>query len=136
MTVLVVEDEAFTAVTVARVLEEAGHEVCGLAADRAEALRLGERFQPDAALVDLGLTDGPTGLAITRELWLRHGTVCVLATAYPPEMWPEGRHGAWGRLAKPYRPEAAAAALGYCLELAGGGRPSGAPPSGLELLLV
>ncbi len=136
MTVLVVEDEAFTAVAVAHVLEEAGHEVCGIAADRAEALRLAERFEPDAAVVDLHLTDGRTGLAITRELWRRHGTVCVLTTAYPPETWPREQHGAWGRFGKPYRPEEVGAAVAYCLVLAEGGRPSGPPPSGLELLLV
>jgi two-component system, response regulator PdtaR len=134
MIVLVVEDEVFIALDLAQVLEEAGHEVCGIAADKAGALRLGERFGPDAALVDLNLADGRTGLEITRELWRRHGTVCVLATAYPPQLWPEGGHGAWGRFGKPYRPEEVVAAIGYCLELAAGGRPPGAPPPGLELL--
>ena len=119
MIVLVVEDEVFIALDIAQALEEAGHEVCGIAADKAGALRLGGRFEPDAALVDLNLADGRTGLEITRELWQRHGTVYVLATAYPQELWPEGRHGAWGRFGKPYRPEEVVAAIGYCLELAG-----------------
>ena len=134
--ILVVEDEAFVAMDAAAVLEEAGHEVRGIAADKAEALRLAERFRPDAAVVDLHLADGRTGLEVTRELWRRHGTVCVLTTAYPPETWPEDRHGAWARLGKPYGPEALVSAVEHCLTLARGGRPSGAPPPGLELLLV
>ena len=135
-TVLVVEDEAFSAMDIARALEEAGHEVCGMAADKAEALRLGEWFQPDAAVVDLHLADGRTGLEVTRELWRRHGTVCVLTTAYPPETWPKDRHGAWGRFGKPYRPESVGTAIAYGLALAEGERPAGSPPPGLELLLV
>jgi DNA-binding response OmpR family regulator len=127
-TVLVVEDEAFTAFNTTAVLEEAGHEVCGIAADKVEALRLGERFQPDAAVVDLHLTDGRTGLEVTRALWERHGTVCVLTTAYPPEMWPKERHGAWGLLGKPYEPDELLAAVAYCLARAEGEvRPDGKP---------
>ena len=51
LTILVVEDEAFVTMDAAATLEEAGHEVCGMAADKAEALRLAERFQPEAAVV-------------------------------------------------------------------------------------
>jgi two-component system, response regulator PdtaR len=132
--VLVVEDEVFVALDTAESLERAGHEVCGIAADRAGALRLAEEHRPDAALVDLSLADGRTGLGITRELWRRHGTVCVLTTAYPPELWPKHQHGAWGRIGKPYAPEALAGVIEYCLGLAAGRPPSGAPPPGLEVL--
>jgi CheY-like chemotaxis protein len=135
LTILVVEDEAFVAMDAAATLEEAGHEVCGMAADKAEALRLAERFQPEAAVVDLHLVDGRTGLEVSRALWERHGTVCVLTTAYPPETWPEGRHGAWGLLGKPYQADDLLAALAYCFALAEGrGSPDGRKPPGLTLL--
>ena len=59
VTVLVVEDEAFIAMDAAAVLEEAGHEVCGTAADKAEALRLAElvvrRGCPVKVLAEPGL---------------------------------------------------------------------------------
>lgn len=133
-TVLVVEDEAFIAMDAAAVVEEAGHEVCGLAADKAEALRLAERWQPDAAVVDLHLADGRTGLEVTRELWERHGTVCVLTTAYPPETWPKERHGAWGLLGKPYEPKELLASLAFCLALAQEGGALDEGPKGLQVL--
>ncbi len=132
--VLVVEDEAFIALDTTELLEQAGHEVCGTAADREEALRLAGRDRPDVALVDLRLADGPTGLEVSRELRERHGTVCILTTAYPRELWPGGPHGALGRLGKPYVPEALGGAIEYCLGLAEGRLPSGDPPRGLEVL--
>ncbi len=133
-TVLVVEDEAFTALNTAVVLENAGHEVCGIAADKAEALRLAERWQPDAAVVDLHLLDGRTGLEVSRALWERHGTVCVLTTAYPPETWPKERHGAWGLLGKPYGPDEVLAAVAFCLALAEGEGSPDDKPSRLTVL--
>jgi CheY-like chemotaxis protein len=133
-TVLVVEDEAFTALNTMAVLEGAGHEVCGLAADKAEALRLAERWQPDAAVVDLQLADGRTGLEVTRELWERHSTVCVLTTAYPPETWPKERHGAWGLLGKPYEPKELLASLAFCLALAQEGGALDEGPKRLKIL--
>jgi two-component system, response regulator PdtaR len=133
-TVLVIEDEAFTALNTVAVLEGAGHEVCGIAADKAEALRLGERFQPEAAVVDLHLVDGRTGLEISRTLWERHGTVCVLTTAYPPETWPKEQHGAWSLLGKPYDAQELLAALAFCLTLAEGGGSMDDKPSRLTVL--
>jgi CheY-like chemotaxis protein len=134
MVILIVEDEALVAMDVAATLEGLGHEVCGIAAGQAEALRLGRLHHPDVALVDLALADGRTGLAITRELRERHGTVCILTTAYPREMWPEGRHGAWAWLGKPYSVEKLGKVIEYCLALAEGPAPAQALPSGLEVL--
>jgi two-component system, response regulator PdtaR len=134
LTILVVEDEAFVAMDATAILEEAGHEVCGIAADKVGALRLAERFRPDAAVVDLHLTNGRTGLEVSRELWERHGTVCVLTTAYPPETWPKGRHGARGLLGKPYQADDLLAALAYCFALAEGGSSPDDKPSRLKML--
>jgi CheY-like chemotaxis protein len=130
----VVEDEVFVALDTAAVLEEAGHEVCGVAADKAEALRLAERCRPDAAVVDLHLLDGRTGLEASRVLWERHGTVCVLTTAYPPEMWPRERHGAWGLLGKPYEPKELLASLAFCLAPAQEGGALDEGPKRLKIL--
>ncbi len=61
------------------------------------------------------LLGGRTGLEVGRELRERHGTVRLLTTAYPPEMWPKERHGAWGLLGKPYQADELLAAIAYCL---------------------
>jgi DNA-binding response OmpR family regulator len=56
--VLIVEDEAIIAMSLADSFEEAGAEVLGPAASVREALSLLDRDEPDAALLDVNLLDG------------------------------------------------------------------------------
>jgi ActR/RegA family two-component response regulator len=131
--VLIVEDSFVTALELSRSLEAAGYRVCGMAGSRAVALRIAERERPRAAIVDLFLADGMTGLAVVRELHERLGTVCLLSTAFPRSACAD-EPLAWGVVAKPHPPGALGDALAYCLGLAAGTPPAGAPPRGLELL--
>jgi two-component system, response regulator PdtaR len=131
--ILIVEDEALIALCAAEALEEAGYEIAGIAADMPEALRLAAAERPDAALVDLRLKDGLTGLQLTHQLYQRYGTVCILLTAYPRELW-SGCHGAWARVRKPYSAETLGLVIEYCRALAAGRKPDGSPPCGVELL--
>ena len=57
--VLVAEDEALIAMDLEMILQELGCAVLGPAASAADALLLLARRRPDAALLDLVLTDGP-----------------------------------------------------------------------------
>jgi CheY-like chemotaxis protein len=131
--VLIVEDSYVTALDLSRSLDEAGYRVCGMAGNKALALRLAERERPAAAVVDLFLADGITGLAVVRELHERHGTVCLLSTAFAGSVRGDD-HLAWGLVGKPYPREALGHALAYCLGLAAGRPPALPPPDGLELL--
>jgi len=64
-------------------LEAAGHEVVGEAADGEAALREAERLRPDAVLLDIGLPDR-SGLDLVRPLRSASpGTVLVLVSARP-----------------------------------------------------
>src|SRR4051812_40655959 len=97
-----------------------------MAGNKALALRLAERERPAAAVVDLFLADGMTGLAVVRELHERHGTVCLLSTAFAGSVRGDDPL-AWGLVGKPYPREALGHALAYCLGLAAG-RPPDLPP--------
>ena len=131
--VLIVEDSFVTALDLSRSLDEAGFRVCGMAGSKALALRLAERERPAAAVVDLFLADGMTGLAVIRELHERYGTVCLLSTAFAGSVRGDD-HLAWGLVGKPYPCEALGPALTHCLGLAAGRPPALPPPDGLELL--
>lgn len=66
--VLVVEDDAFTRMTLATVVESLGHSVVGQAATVVEAMDRAREARPDAALVDLDLGPGPTGIDVAHGL--------------------------------------------------------------------
>lgn len=99
--VLVVEDEAILAVELESILTDLGHEVVGIAATSADALRLAAEAEPDLALVDIHLGDGPTGVAVARRLSKKRDT-CVLFTTCNPGRIPHDFANAFGALAKPF----------------------------------
>ena len=71
--ILVVEDEAMIAVVLAEVLEDMGHDVCGIEATQAEAVAAALRLKPDLMIVDARLKQG-NGIAAVAEI-LRSGFI-------------------------------------------------------------
>jgi DNA-binding NarL/FixJ family response regulator len=66
--VLVVEDNDFTRMTLSGALVNAGLDVVGETGSAAEAIRLARRRAPDAAMLDLDLGRGPSGIDLAVEL--------------------------------------------------------------------
>ncbi len=70
--VLIVDDDSFTRVTLTSTLRALGCTVVGDADSAQTALRAARRTQPEVALLDLDLGEGPTGIdlavALRREL--------------------------------------------------------------------
>lgn len=66
--VLLVEDEAFTRATLGAALERHGLEVVATAHDARTAAEVSERADFDAAVLDLDLGPGPTGIDIAQAL--------------------------------------------------------------------
>ena len=64
--VLVVEDDAFTLSTLCAALRQHGVVVVGEASSAAQAILLANELQPSAALIDLDLGKGPTGIDLAR----------------------------------------------------------------------
>lgn len=79
---LIVEDDAFTRALLAQVLGSLDC-VTASAADGAEALAVSAEFDPDIAMVDLDLGEGPNGVDVINQLvtdspWL----ACVLMSSH------------------------------------------------------
>ena len=66
--VLVVEDDAFTLSTLCAALRQHGVVVVGEASSAAQAILLAKELQPSAALIDLDLGKGPTGIDLAHAL--------------------------------------------------------------------
>ena len=78
-TVLICEDDAFLAADLSMSIECAGHEVAGVYAKAADALKAASDIVPDVAFVDLELADGHTGSGIAKSLQAMGVKVVVLS---------------------------------------------------------
>jgi DNA-binding response OmpR family regulator len=124
--ILIVEDQAILGMELEFVLEQAGHQVVGIAVDARQALTLAAETRPDLALVDINLRDGRSGLALAQKMTTELGVTVLFATS-EPELIPEQFGGAFGVLAKPYSSGSLHAAVDYCLAVRDGLDPGPAP---------
>jgi len=129
--ILIIEDEALVAMELRYVLEDLGHEVVGTAADARTARHLVRETDVDLALVDIHLSDGPTGVELGRELGQDLGVSVLFMTANPG-MVRNGVAGAIGVLCKPADEWAVQTAVDYALRRRTGQPVEYAPP-GLQL---
>ena len=124
--ILIIEDEAIVAMEVRFVLEDLGHEVVGVAADARTARDISRETEIDLALVDIHLSDGPTGIALGRELACEGITVLYMTAN--PGMVREGVAGTIGVLAKPADERAVQTSVDYALRRRTGRPIEYAPP--------
>lgn len=119
--ILIIEDEALVAMELRFVLEDLGHDVVGTVADARTARQMVQETEIDLALVDIHLSDGPTGIELGRELGQEQGVTVLFMTANPG-MVRNGVAGTIGVLSKPTDERAVQTAVDYAL-----GRRSGRP---------
>ncbi len=130
--ILVVEDEVLIALELECLLEDLGHVSVGVAGCSADAIALGRTAQPDVALVDIHLIDGPTGVEVARQLSQDPRVTVVFMTANAKRIPPDFA-GALGVIAKPYSERAVAGALDYVAQRRAGHPPSAETLDGFHL---
>ena len=129
--ILIIEDEALVAMELRFVLEDLGHQVMGVAATAKAAQDLVRENDVDLALVDIHLSDGPTGIELGRELGQEMGVSVLFMTANPG-MVREGVAGTIGVLSKPTDERAVQTAVDYALRRRQG-QPTDYAPPGIQL---
>jgi two-component system, response regulator PdtaR len=110
--ILIVEDEFLIALELESLLQDAGHDVVGIAASSEEAVALGRELSPDLAFVDIHLADGLTGIDVARNLSDQQHVTVLFMTANAKRI-PEDFAGARGVIAKPYTERGVKEALAY-----------------------
>ena len=120
--ILIVEDDPLVAMTAAAVLEDAGHDVVGLAYDVEEAWRLARGESPELAFVDINLAGHDEGLALAREFKDRLGLDCIYVSGQIVAARND-RGSALGLLIKPYDPRLLVATVDVAREIMAGGSP-------------
>jgi DNA-binding response OmpR family regulator len=110
MKILVVEDDFMIADCLEEILQDAGYDVCGIASQVEQAIRIGEEQRPDLAVIDLRLADGRLGTEVGAALSAR-GTIGILYVSGNPDHPALAQVPADGCIAKPYSPDEVLAAL-------------------------
>jgi CheY-like chemotaxis protein len=130
--VLIVEDEVLLATELEYLVVASGAAPVGHAMSSPEAVDLAERLRPDLALVDVHLSDGPTGVDAARVMHEHCGAVVLFITANMKRL-PDDLAGACGVMSKPYSEHQIRAALAFLEDCIANGRSSRPPPQGLVL---
>ena len=113
------------------VLEDLGYEVVDTVADAKSARNVVLETPVDLALVDIHLSDGPTGVELGRDL-ANDQNVTVLYMTANPGMVRDGVAGTIGVLTKPTDERAVQTAVDYALRRRQGEM---SPPAPAELRL-
>ena len=128
--VLIVEDEMLLAIELEYLVEEVGCHSLGCAMSSDEAVALAGKLHPDLALVDVHLSDGPTGVEVARRIHEDCGGVALFMTANVKRL-PEDFAGACGVIGKPYSEHGVKTALAYLACCLTEGHVPGPTPAGL-----
>ena len=86
MRVLIIEDDPQVAGTLADGLRTSGYEVCGIAADAAEAIVMTRLRRPAIAIVDLHLGENDDGIETARQLMRLSDAGILFLTGYPEDL--------------------------------------------------
>ncbi|WP_324826531.1 response regulator [Qipengyuania zhejiangensis] len=131
MKILIVEDEALTAMSMQAILEDNGHTVVDIADDGASALRAAERERPQLAFVDIQLAGGESGIDVASRL-REMGIPVLFSTGNCPG--PKGANLAIGCLHKPVSEEQLAGSTAVA-EAVIRSAPPPSPPPGMHLYI-
>jgi two-component system chemotaxis response regulator CheY len=104
-TVLIVDDAAFMRGSLKYIIENAGHEVVGMAKDGSEALEKYDILHPDLLTLDI-LMEGMNGMDTLKAIMKKDkGAKVIMVTALgQEEMQVEARgFGACGYIRKPFK---------------------------------
>ncbi|OYX36523.1 MAG: response regulator [Caulobacterales bacterium 32-69-10] len=130
--VLIVEDEVLLAAELEYLVAASGAAPVGHAMTSVEAVSLADQLRPDLALVDVHLSDGPTGIDAARQMTEHCGAIVLFITANMKRL-PEDFAGACGVMSKPYSEHQVRQAIAFLGECATTGRSQRPPPHGLVL---
>ncbi len=119
--ILIIEDEAVTALDLTRLVNGLGHEVTSVAQTRQEAVEAIQRERPALILADVHLADGSSGIDAVNEI-MRDGALPVIfITGHPQDLLTGDRPEPTFLIAKPYEPDAVQAMISQVLFFQTGG---------------
>lgn len=114
-TVLIIEDEPLISMQLEDLVRSLGHEVCGLAATRTQALTIVAERTPGLVLADIQLADGSSGLDAVDDILAIESVPVIFITAYPERLLTGDRPEPTYLVTKPFHEDTVRAAIGQAL---------------------
>ena len=113
--VLIIEDEPLISMQLEGLVEDLGHEVCGMAATRDQAVALAEAQGPSLVLADIQLADGSSGIDAVDDILGSANVPVVFITAYPERLLTGERSEPAFLVTKPFHEATVRAAISQAL---------------------
>ena len=113
--ILIVEDEALTALDLEDLVKGLGHHVVGVAGTREEAIALAKRHRPQLILSDIELADGSSGLDAVNEILGSFEAPVIFVTGHSEVLLTGAKPEPAFLIAKPFNAETLKAVIGQAL---------------------
>ncbi|MFC3098441.1 response regulator [Alteraurantiacibacter palmitatis] len=113
--VLIIEDEPLIAMQLEDLVSSLGHEICGTAATRTQAVEVVEARMPGLVLADIQLADGSSGLDAVDDILAIAEVPVIFITAYPERLLTGNRPEPTYLITKPFQEDTVKAAISQAL---------------------
>ena len=113
--VLIIEDEPLISMQLEDLVRSLGHDVCGMAATRTQALEIVSRETPGLVLADIQLADGSSGLDAVDDILKIENVPVIFITAYPERLLTGERSEPTYLITKPFQESTVRAAISQAL---------------------
>jgi CheY-like chemotaxis protein len=115
VSVLIIEDEQIVASDIARIVEEMGHRVAGMASNQEQAVASAEELKPGLVLADIRLEGNGDGIAAAQGILESFSVPIVFVTGYPERLLTGGGLEPAFVVAKPFDSEALKVTIAHAL---------------------
>ena len=113
--VLIIEDEPLISMQLEDLVSSIGHEICGTAATRSQALEVVAEKRPGLVLADIQLADGSSGLDAVDDILAIDSVPVIFITAYPERLLTGDRPEPTYLVTKPFQETTVRAAISQAL---------------------
>lgn len=113
--VLIIEDEPLISMQLEDLVGSLGHEICGTAATRTQAVEIVTRRTPGLVLADIQLADGSSGLDAVDDILAITQVPVIFITAYPERLLTGSRPEPTYLITKPFQEATVRAAISQAL---------------------
>lgn len=113
--VLIIEDEPLISMQLEDLVKSLGHEICGTAATRTQALEVVNERTPGLVLADIQLADGSSGLDAVDDILKIDSVPVIFITAYPERLLTGDRPEPTYLVTKPFREKTVRTAISQAL---------------------